>query len=137
MSEFALRTFGNKENSYCHLSLWKDPCEYVQPLLEGSCPHTHSFICSPSPHLLLFRSSMSLRSSSIRNVLMTIWRRLTATATQQPSWAACVAVRSRSRWCPLATRCTFASFLTPQYKGRASKLHTQQVCVCDHMHIFI
>lgn len=98
---------------------------------------THSFILRlcHSPRFLLFRPLMSLRSSSIRNVPMTIWRRLTGTVTQPPSWVVCVAVRSQNRWCPLATRCTYASFLTPQCKGRVSKLHTQQVC--GHINILM
>lgn len=78
----------------------------------------------------LSRPSMNSKLSSTRNVRMTIWRPLMVTVTQQPSWVDCVAVRSRSSWSPPATRCTSASFLTPQYKGRAFKLRTLQVCVC-------
>lgn len=105
--------------------------------------NTHSYISlsdlSLSLSLCLYfsRPSMSLRSSSIRSAHMTIWRPLTGTVTRQPSWVDCVAVRSRSSWSQPATRCTSASFLTPQYKGRASKLHTPQVCVCVEVHLSV
>lgn len=92
---------------------------------------------SPSLCLCLSRPSTSLRSSSIRNVRMTIWRPSTGTVTRQPSWVDCVAVRSRSSWSPPATRCTSVSFLTPQCKGRASKLHTPQVCVCVRLRVCV
>lgn len=72
---------------------------------------------------------MNLRSSSTRNVRMIISRPSTVTATPQPSWVDCAAVRSPSPWSPPATRCTSASSLTPRCNGRASKLHTPPVCV--------
>lgn len=86
---------------------------------------------SRSAHVCLHfcRLSMSLRSSSTRNALTTIWRPLTAKATRQPSWADSVAVRPRSLWSPLVTRCTSASFLMPRCKGRVSRPPTLQVCV--------
>lgn len=92
---------------------------------------------SPSLSLRIYldRPSMSLRLSSTRNVRMTTWRPSMGTVTQQPSWVDCVAVRSRSSWSPPATRCTSASFLMHRYNGRASKLHTPQVCVCMEAYI--
>lgn len=97
---------------------------------------TYCTIYWPISHLLCVfasafnRLSMSLRSSSTRNVHMTTWRLLMGTVTRQPSWVDCVAVRSQSSWSPQATRCTFASFLMLRYKGRDFKRHTPQVCIC-------
>lgn len=62
---------------------------------------------------------MSSRLSSTKNAHMIIWRPLTATRTRRLSWAVCVAVRFQNRSFPQATRCTFASSLMPQCRGKA------------------
>lgn len=92
--------------------------------------HTHTQSIKSHPELFLchfLRPSMNLRSSSTRNVHMTISRPLTVTATQQPSWVDCAAARSQNPWSPRATRCTSVSSPTPRYRGRASRRHTPQV----------
>lgn len=120
---FAGTAFKQRNSLYNN---WGQRLIFRHPLISHSAI-SHPLCLSAST---FFRPSMSLRSSSIRNVHMTIWRPLTGTVTPRPSWVDCVAVRSRSSWSPPATRCTSASFPTPRCKGRASKLHTPQVCVC-------
>lgn len=78
-------------------------------------------------HFLLPRHSMSLRLSSTKNVLMTMWSCTMGPTSWPPSWAASVAARSLTQWWRLAAAYSSGFTRMPLCRGEVSRHSTAQV----------